>query len=386
MIERCHRLFLLISILGALGIHAYAQSSSATISFQIFDQATGNPLPASTSLLLQLPDSGLVTGTLTDDQGRGSFQGIAPGSYLMKASYLGFSPIEEVILVGRLNQYYDLGRLYLTPSTTQLSEVLIEGEQSALSTALDKKSFSLDGNISQIGGSALDAMRGLPGITVDAEGKVLLRGSDQVAILIDGQQSSLTGFGNQQGLENIPAANIERVEIINNPSAKYDASGMAGIINLIYKEDKQLGLNGDLGFTYGLGELTERRPDLPTELGRFSLNPKYIPSLNLNYNRSHWNAFLRAEVLRQRKLPNNEFNTRTYEDGRIIASQVPENRTQTQYILNGGIDLQLNERNQLGFSAIVDYENHVDTAQVPYINLSSAIAIGTGQSEKPLAI
>ncbi|MEL7532395.1 MAG: TonB-dependent receptor [Bacteroidota bacterium] len=186
-------------------------------------------------------------------------------------------------------------------------------------------------------------------------------------------QSSLTGFGNQQGLDNLPAANIERIEIINNPSAKYDASGMAGVINIVYKTDKEEGFKGDVGFTYGLGELTERKPDLPTELGRFSVNPKYIPSLSLNYNRKKVRAFLRAEVLNQEKLPNNEFNTRSYDNGDVFVSQVPENRKQTQYILNGDIDWEINERNTLGFSTLFDYESHVDTAQVPYINLTSDV-------------
>lgn len=364
----------LFSILLLAGLQPFfAQEADAAISFQILDQEAERPMETAAIMLLHLPDSSLTAGVLTDSTGRGSFAGVAPGNYLIQASYLGYVSVQKSILIGRLNQYYDLGKLYMSPSVTQLSEVKIEGEQSTASIALDKKSFAMDENISQAGGSVLDAMRSLPGITVDAEGKVLLRGSDDVAVLIDGQQSSLTGFGNQQGLENIPAANIDRIEIINNPSAKYDASGMAGIINIIYKKEQQQGFNIDAGFTYGLGELTTRRVDLPTELGRFSVNPKYIPSLSLSYTNSKWKAFLRAELLRQKKLPNNEFNTRTYEDGRVIASQVPENRTQTQYILNGGIDWQINKKNLLGFAFIVDYENHVDTAQVPYINLTSDI-------------
>lgn len=373
MINNYLKLFFLIGIVHLGILHSFAQQNKATISIQVFDEQTNKPLETTTVRLLSLPDSSQIGGVLTDVEGRASFSGIKAGNYLIKVSYIGYTPIFETVLVGRLNQFYDLGKIYLTPSGTQLSEVIIEGEVATVSTSLDKKSFSMDENISQAGGSALDAMRSLPGITVDAEGKVSLRGSDQVSILIDGQQSSLTGFGQQQGLENIPAANIDRIEIINNPSAKYDAAGMAGIINIIYKKEKQEGLTGEVGFTYGLGELTTRRESLPTELGRFSLNPKYIPSLNLNYTQSRWRAFLRAEVLRQKKLPNNEFNTRTYEDGRVIISQVPENRTQTQYIINGGLDWQVSEKDLLSFSTLVDYENHVDTAQVPYINLNTDV-------------
>jgi hypothetical protein len=193
----------------------------------------------------------------------------------------------------------------------------------------------------------------------------------KVVVLIDGKQSSLTGFGNQKGLDNIPVANVEKIEIINNPSAKYDARGMAGIINIIYKKEKEEGLNGDVGFAYGIGALTKPKADLPTELGSYSANSKYIPSLNMNFRRNKVNVFLQSEAMFLNQLPNNEFTTRYYEDGRITASQVPENRTQQHYILKGGVDFLFNDRNTLTLSGIYDWESHVDTAQVPYIDLLS---------------
>ncbi|MFM7429981.1 MAG: TonB-dependent receptor plug domain-containing protein, partial [Flammeovirgaceae bacterium] len=90
------------------------------------------------------------------------------------------------------------------------------------------------------------------------DGKVLLRGNDKVAVLIDGKQTALTGFGSQSGLDNLPASAIEKIEIINNPSAKYDANGNAGIINIIYKKNKQEGFNGKAGFALGAGALWVR--------------------------------------------------------------------------------------------------------------------------------
>ena len=141
--------------------------------------------------------------------------------------------------------------------------------------------------------------------------KVILRGSDKVVILIDGKQSSLTGFGNQKGLGNIPATNIEKIEIINNPSAKYDANGFAGIINIIYKKENQSGFNGDVGLSFGLGAFDKKKEDTKTDLGSYSLNPKLIPSLNLNYKTKKVNYFLLSEFIVQEALPNNEFTTQT---------------------------------------------------------------------------
>ena len=160
----------------------------------------------------------------------------------------------------------------------------------------------------------------------------------------------------------------ESIEIINNPSAKYDAAGMAGIINIVYKKERISGFNGDVGLTLGLGQLTKRKEDLPTSLGSYSLNPKIIPSLNFNYKTPKINAFLQSEVLIQKKLPNNEFTTRHYDDGTTIYSQIPENRKQIQYIVKAGLDWNVDEQNIFTFSSILDYEHHIDTAQIPFIN------------------
>ncbi|MCB0520026.1 MAG: TonB-dependent receptor [Lewinellaceae bacterium] len=364
------RLYTLTILLFTLFSTAFAQQK-ATIAGHLLDAQTNEPLPYATVVLNTAADGQMVSGTLTDDAGKFIFEGVEKGSYQVQCSFIGYTLATLPVLVGEKNNIFDLGKIKLETETAQLNEVVVEAKRAVVASGLDKKTFDIEDNFAQSVGSVLDAMKALPGIAVDQEGKVELRGSDKVAILIDGKQSSLTGFGNQKGLANIPAANIERIEIINNPSAKYDASGMAGIINIIYKKEKKSGWNGDVGLRLGLGQLAKRKADLPTDLGSFSLNPKYIPSLNLNYRNDKIHAFLQGEVLRQERLPNNEFNTRFYDDGRIIASQVPENRKQTQFIIKGGIDYTLDERNTISVSGIFDRERHVDTAQVAYVDLLS---------------
>ena len=214
-------------------------------------------------------------------------------------------------------------------------------------------------------------LKNLPGVTVDQEGKVSLRGSDMVSIVIDGRQSSLTGFGSQRGLDSVSAANIEAIEIINNPSARFDAAGMAGIINIIYKQDQQLGLSGDIGIGLGVGQFTKQRADLPTDLGSFANNEKVIPSINLNYRTAKLRTFFQGEVLFQDDLPNNEFTTRVYDDGRVIESQVPENREQYHYTIRLGADWKINPKDTVTVSGVYDFERHVDIAQVPFILAST---------------
>lgn len=348
----------------------YSQED-AVISGKITDPETGEPLPFVTVTLTVNSDSIALTGALSDKEGRFLISGVGNGSYLLHFSFLGYQNLTIPVIVGELNKIYDLGRVEMITDIKELNEVIIQAKNEIISADPDQKTFNLKDYFTLGGGSVLDALKGMPGVTIDQDGKVLLRGSDKVAILIDGKQSSLTGFGNQKGLGNIPVSNIESIEIINNPSAKYDASGMAGIINIQYKKEKESGINGNAGITYGLGQISKRKADLPTELGSYSMNHKFIPSLNLNYRTPNLNAFLESEIYFRKHLPNNEFTTRYYDNGDITISQVPENRKQTQYIIKGGIDWYLDTHNTFTFSAILDYEHHIDTAQVPFINENS---------------
>jgi outer membrane receptor protein involved in Fe transport len=353
---------------------AFAQAQvTITITGQIIDQETKETLPFVSVSVNDEATNEIVTGTITDDNGRFEIKDLATGKYIVKITYLGFETVERKIASGGLNPIFDLGKIELKSSAEALDEVTIQAKRATVNSALDKKSFSLTDNVAQSGGSVLDAMKTMPGVAFDQEGKVVLRGSDKVVVLIDGKQSSLTGFGNQKGLGNIPASNIERIEIINNPSAKYDANGFAGIVNIIYKKEKQTGLNGNVGLSFGLGALSKRKEDTPTDLGSYSVNPKLIPSLNLNYRTKNLNYFLQTEFIIQEALPNNEFTTRNYDDGRNIISQVPENRRQFRSIITGGVDWELSDNDAITFSGMYDREKHIDTSQVAFINLDNNV-------------
>ena len=341
-----------------------------TVSGRVVSEDLSGPVPYA-SVSFQETGGKIITGAISDDQGMFIIQGFFRGTYLIKVSFVGYETSEKEIVIGELNRNFDVGKIVLKTSATELEEVLVEGQRSVISSGLETKNFNMEDYPAQAGGTVLETLKVLPGITVDQEGKIILRGSDKVIVLVDGKQSSLTGFGSQKGLDNIPASNIERIEIINNPSAKYDAGGMAGIVNIVYKKETGKGINAELGFSFGLGAITKARPDLPSDLGSYSPTPKYIPSLNMNFRKEKVNFFLQSEQFFQKKLPNNEFTTRKYEDGRKIVSQVPENRTQQHYILKAGFDFYLNTKNILTFSGIYDWEKHIDTAQVPFINLDS---------------
>lgn len=321
------------------------------------------------SVVIDDDQSGAITiGTLTDETGYFEISGLPVGDHGISFSLAGYLPQSRNVLIFDGNSNYDLGTIVMSPSNQIIEELIITGQQNNADPTLDSRIFNLDDNIAQSNGSLLDVMRTMPGVTVEQDGRIQLRGSDRVVILIDGQQSSLTGFGNQAGLDSIPANGIATIEIINNPSSRFDATGMAGVINITYKENRQQGFTGDAGLSLGVGQLSKRKDDLPTELGSFSSNSKVTPSLNLNYNTDDKRFFLLSQILIQDDLPNNEFTTRYYDDGRITFSQVPENREQVQYIINGGVDWNINDNNLLTLSSIIDFETHEDNAQVPFIN------------------
>ena len=200
-------------------------------------------------------DSLFVAGTVTNEKGLFTLAGISPGNYVLELSFVGYTRKQIPLLVGRLSEFLDLGIIDLEENPTTLAEVVVEGEQDAIVETLEKKVFSIEDNINQSGGSLLQVMQTLPGVTISQEGTVRLRGSDRVTVLIDGKQTALTGFGNQTSLDNIPASAIEKIEVINNPSAKYDANGNAGIINIIYKKEVKEGFNGKIGLALGVGAL-----------------------------------------------------------------------------------------------------------------------------------
>lgn len=346
---------------------AHAQSD-VTVAGRIVDPL-GQPLAYAAVTVNR--DGAVVTGVLADQAGRFVVVGLPRGSYTVTTSLVGFGLADVPLLVGERNDAYDLGDIVLSPAAGLVDEIVVTAQRQSLEATLDRRVFDLGATFGQATGSVLDAMRGLPGITVSQDGRVQLRGSDRVVVLIDGKQSGLTGIGNQTGLESIPAGSIASIEIINNPSAAYDAAGMAGVINIVYKKDLEEGLQTDVGLTASLGQLSRRRSDLPTDLGSFSSNPKVNPRVSVVNNRDGGSFFVQADLMLQDDLPNNEFTTRYYDDGRVTLSQVPENREQTQVVVRGGFARDFDDSRTLSFSSLFDFEAHKDVAQVPFIDAAT---------------
>lgn len=362
------KLFLSFCLVVFTSTFSKAQTSGVTLSGLIKNKADKTALPFVNIVLKTEKDSAFVTGTVSNEEGRFTLGNIKPGNYILQFSYTGFELNSQNVLAGSLSTFLDIGTIELQQDPKKLQEVIVSSNQDNVSNRMDKKTYSVAANISQSGGSVLQSLKNLPGVTTSQDGKVELRGSDKVAILIDGKQTALTGFGGQTGLDNIPASAIERIEIINNPSAKYDANGNAGIINIIYKKNRQQGFNGKVGFTTGIGALWQKKENLPTIRPQYQSTPKINPSLSLNYRKNKINAFLQADWLYTETLNKNEFVTRTYDNGTVINQQTKRNRNTHFVTAKSGIDWNIDSKNLLSISGLFVIEKIIDRGDQPFFD------------------
>ena len=353
--------------LGILTSSLWAQSKQVTVSGLVKEKKTNMSLPFANVILKTAAQKTFVSGTITNEKGQFVLANVKSGQYILEVSSVGFVAHQEDLFVGTLSDFLDLKSIELAENVNELSEVVVKASKEMVGSKMDKKTFSVADNIAQSGSSVLQAMQNLPSVTVQ-DGKVQLRGSDKVMVLIDGKQTGLTGFGSQSGLDNIPASAIEKIEIINNPSAKYDANGNAGIINIIYKKNKKEGFNGKVGLTSGLGALWERKENLPTIRPQYTMTPKINPSVSLNYKKDKINAFLQADYLYTETLNKNEFVTRTYDNGAIINSQLKRNRNTHFTTIKTGFDWYIDDKNTLTVSGMFGSEKIIDRGDQPFFN------------------
>ena len=357
------------SVFISLSSVAFAQESTVTISGTVKSKKNRITMPYVNVVVKNLKDTTFVAGTVTADDGSFSITNIKPGSYLLESTFIGYKTKQQSLFIGILSKFLDIPVIELEEDALLLSSITITGKGSGISNALDKKTYSLADNVNQAGGSVLQSIQNLPGVTVQ-EGKVQLRGSDKITVLIDGKQTALTGFGSQTGLDNIPASAIDKIEIINNPSSKYDANGNAGIINIIMKKNKLEGFNGKIGLTSGLGSLWERKKNLPTIRPQYTSTPKINPSVSVNYRKEKVNIFLQADNLYTQTLNKNEYVTRTYNDGTIIKSQLKRNRNTNFLTTKAGVDWSIDEQNTLTLSGLYGNEKIIDRGDQPFFNSS----------------
>lgn len=233
-------------LLFFLSISNFSLAQNGNVVGRVVDAQSEQPLPYTTIAAFQ--GDKLITGTTTGDDGRFNLE-LPYGTYRLSVQFLSYAEKQfNDLSLSADNPQHRLGDVKLAPDEETLQAVEVQGEKMEMQLSLDKKVFNVADNLATKGGSATDVLENIPSISVDVEGNVSLRGSENVRVLIDGKPSGLTGAS---ALRQLPADMIERVEVVTNPSARYEAQGMAGIINIILKKNQQKGINGSFDITTG---------------------------------------------------------------------------------------------------------------------------------------
>jgi len=322
--------FLVQSLIVLFGLAMQAQTK---IKGTVFEQKSKQPLAYATVILADKDTHTPISGTTTDEDGSFVLETTASNFYI-KLSFIGFVS-KSIKDFKTVNHTIDLGKIMLSEDTEQLEQVLVQAEVSRTQFKLDKRVFNVGKDIASTGASALDVLNNVPSVNVDIEGAISLRGNSGVQVLINGKPSILTEDGGALG--SITADMIENIEVITNPSAKYDAEGTSGIINIIIKKEERKGINGSVSLNTGV-------PD------------NHSIGLSLNRRSEKFNLFTQLGLGR-RSYPRDSDNVNTDTDSATeLISTGRDYRNEKFYNITLGTDYYINSNNVLTLSGNYAYE------------------------------
>ncbi|GAB3342995.1 outer membrane beta-barrel family protein [Larkinella ripae] len=309
---------------------AEAQDGKLKVRGKALDAQSNAPLIFASVRLFKQADSSFVAGAITTETGEFSVDAAA-GNYYALLEFIGYKSLKKPgIRLSRENSPLDIGTLKLAASASTLDEVVVQGEKSTMEFSLDKRIFNVGKDLANAGGTAVDILSNVPSVAVDVEGNVSLRGSSSVRILIDGKPSGLVSIKGGSGLQQLQGSMIERIEVITNPSARYEAEGMGGVINIVLKKERKEGFNGS--FDVILGH--------PANYGL---------AANVNYRRKNLNFFVNYTASYRNTPGRSEQYQEVYRnDSTFLTQQNSTSKLKGQNNnARAGIDYFFNEKNVL---------------------------------------
>lgn len=311
------------------GGQGMSSNFTGTVKGKVIDKTHNIPVEYASIAFYSLRDSSLVTGGITNEKGEFLIEKVPGGRYYSEVQFIGYTTLKlEPFAVNPKNIEVSLGTILLEPSSENIEGVVVTGQKQMLTHNLDKKVFNVEKNINSEGGSALELMESIPSVQVDMEGNVSLRGSQNVTILVDGKPSTYTS------IEEIPAGIIESIEVITNPSARYDPDGLSGIINIVLKKKRDPGYHAMVMLNAGTGD-------------------KYNGTLNVNYREDKINVFTNISY-RQHKMMGETLSDRITTMSNSNQSTLLQDQDftrQGQFVtLGGGLDYFINNSNTLTLS------------------------------------
>ncbi len=319
-----------------------------TVTGKVFNDETKEPVEYANVMLVSKRDSTMVYGNVTNEDGIFRVEKVRPGMYRLDVQFMGYAK-KRIDRVGirPAEKVFDTGEIYLTPELVNLDEVLVEADRVSVAFQIDKKVVNVGSQAVSASGSAVDVLENVPSVTVDIEGNVALRGSENFTVLIDGKPTILEP---NEILQQLPASKIENIEIITNPSAKFDPDGVAGILNVIMKKSKLEGISGifsaDAGLNnkYGADAMVSYR------------NHKYAAFVSMDYGHREFTGERNTE----RRLTNLDGITHTtIGSGDMTFSREP-------YSIRGGVDLFLTDMDVLSIGGTYGNRSHEREMEMLY--------------------
>lgn len=327
------KLFLLSLLSYILTISLVFAQEQVKVEGTVLEEGTNIPLEYATITFKTVSDNSIVTGGITDPNGKFSIE-VPVGSYNISVEYISYKTKDY--LNKTISKAINLGTVSLSLDIETLDEVNIVAERTTVEIKLDKKIYNVGKDLTVRGGTVSDVLDNVPSVSVDVEGNVALRGNDDVRILINGKPSGLVGLNSTDALRQLPAESIERVEVITSPSARYDAEGSAGILNIILRRSKLEGLNGAVTVNGGY----------PWQAGI---------SGNINYRTGDLNIF-NTTSYDYRESPGNSSNETEFFNGDDPSTFLEEmrefDRTRKGYNTNTGIEWYINDTSSLTASLV----------------------------------
>lgn len=302
-----------------------------TISGRVLDASTNQPMEYVNVAVFRSADSTLITGTITTPDGQFKLDKIASGEYYLRLTFLGFeNQYIKKVTVNAKSLQANLGDIKLAAAAAELGGVAIVADRAKVEYQIDKRVINVSQDIVAKGGTAVSVLENTPSVQVDPQGNVSLRGSYDYIVLIDGKPSVLKG---SDALKQINSASIKQIEVITNPSAKYEADGKAGIINIIQKKEKMQGVSGSASLSLGTTD-------------------KYSANGLINYRKKKLNVFAGIDFAKNKYISDITINNISFleEGNQHISEQVEQFNHNDNFGGKLGIDYELNEKNSLSLS------------------------------------
>ncbi|MGB8317328.1 MAG: outer membrane beta-barrel family protein [Ignavibacteriaceae bacterium] len=325
--------------------------SSGKISGRVFDKDSKSPVEYANIIVFRSKDSVQVTGGVTSSDGNFSLTKIPVGEFYVDIQFIGYEKKRiKNVLISSAKRNVDLGNIFIKSSAVNLGNVVVQGERNPVSYQIDRRVIDVSKMPTSISGNAADVLENVPSVSVDIDGNVSLRGSSSFTVLIDGRPSVMDA---QDALQQIPASSIESIEIITNPSAKYDPEGSAGIINIKLKKEKNLGLSGIANANAGAND----------KYGGDFLFEYKTPAYNYNFGVDYNRRFSPGTGLDQK-----EFNVGN--DISHLNSDGSRQWGRISFGLRGGIDFNLSDKDLLSLSGRFGSREHENNMASNYIQWS----------------